>query len=173
MNNKNKSNYLTELKDVEYELRILHSLRKIIRSVDIHSRKLSINYDITAPQLITLIEVNENGEQTIASISKKIYLSSSTLVGIVDRLEAKGYLIRKRDIIDRRKILIVITDAGKKFLNEAPSPLQETLCNALKQLTILEQSTIYLSLERIVELMNAKGLDVAPILETGEIDKKK
>lgn len=161
-----------EIADERYDLRILQSLRKIIRSVDIHSRKLSMQHDITAPQLIALLAVAEHGPMTIASISKKVHLSPSTLVGIIDRLEAKKYVARERSAKDRRQVLISITEAGQKFTTQAPSPLQETLAEALSDLSPLEQATISLSLERVVELMEAKELDAAPILQTGAIDTK-
>lgn len=154
-----------------YDLQILQSLRKIIRSVDIHSRKLSTQYDITAPQLITLLAVKEYGPLTIVAISKEVHLSPSTLVGIIDRLESKNYVIRERSSSDRRQVLISVTKKGEEFTKQAPSPLQETLAYALASLTPLEQATISLSLERIVELMEAKELDAAPILQTGSIEE--
>ncbi len=157
------------IEDERHDLKILQNLRKIIRSVDIHSRKLSMQHDITAPQLITLLAIAEHGPLTIASISKEVHLSASTLVGIIDRLEAKKYVERKRSEEDRRQVLIYVTKLGNKFVTQAPSPLQETLAAALSELTPLEQSTISLSLQRIVELMEAKELDAAPILETGAI----
>ncbi len=162
-----------EVSEQRYDLKILQNLRKIIRSVDMHSRKLSIQHDITTPQLITLLAIAENGPVTIATIAKHVHLSSSTLVGIIDRLEAKKYVIRQRSETDRRQVLISITNEGKEFADKAPSPLQETLSEALNELTDLEQATISLSLERVVELMEAKEMDVAPILQTGIIEEKK
>ncbi|MDB2414801.1 MarR family transcriptional regulator [Rickettsiales bacterium] len=172
MGNQLKDIIAPEIENERYDLRIVQSLRKIIRSVDLHSRKLSIQHDITAPQLITLLATAENGPLTIASISKEVHLSPSTLVGIIDRLESKGYVMRERSSEDRRQVLIHITKQGKSFVEEAPSPLQETLAKALGELTSLGQSTIYLSLERVIELMEAKEIDAAPILETGAIDRK-
>lgn len=155
--------------DNDYDLKILQSLRKIIRSVDLHSRKLSMQHDITTPQLITLLAIIQNGSSTIASISKYVHLSPSTLVGIIDRLEAKKYVIRQRSDKDRRQVMISATKEGKVFSKKAPSPLQETLAKELKKLTDLEQATISLSLERVVELIEAKEIDAAPILQSGSI----
>lgn len=156
-----------------HDLKILQNLRKIIRSIDVHSRKLSIQHDITTPQLITLLAIDENGPLTIAAISKYVHLSPSTLVGIIDRLESKSYVERQRSNKDRRQVMISITKIGKDFTKKAPSPLQETLATALGELTNLEQAAISLSLERVVELMEAKELDASPILQTGAINEKK
>ncbi|MHC8441513.1 MAG: MarR family winged helix-turn-helix transcriptional regulator [Candidatus Eutrophobiaceae bacterium] len=166
------SSVTPKIADERYELKILQNLRRIIRSVDIHSRKLNTQHDITAPQLITLLAIAEHGPCIITSISKEVHLSPSTLVGIIDRLEAKNYVARERSTEDRRQVLISITKEGKAFAKKAPSPLQETLAEALNKLSSLEQATINLSLERVVELMEAKEIDAAPILQTGVIDTR-
>lgn len=153
-----------------YDLKILQSLRRIIRAVDIHSRKLSSDYNITGPQLITLLAILEKGPMTISAISSEIHLSASTLVGIVDRLEEKGYIKRKRSIKDRRQVHISLTQKGTDFADMAPSPIQETLAEALNNLDIEEQKSIAGSLQLVVELMQAKEIDAAPILKTGKIN---
>ncbi len=141
-----------------YDLRIMRSLRQITRSVDIHSRQLSQKYDITAPQLVTLLSIVNSYSTTIANIAKDVHLSPSTLVGIVDRLERKGLVRRDRSTSDRRQVYITITPKGVEFADSAPSPLQETLSQALIELSELEQSSIALSLERVVELMDKDGI---------------
>lgn len=164
MSKNNKSSIAKSSSEAGYDLRILHSLRQIMRSVDIHSRQLNQRYDITTPQLVSLLAISEHGPLTIASLAQKVHLSPSTLVGIIDRLEVKKWVTRKRDVHDRRKIYLYITKPGSKFVSEAPSPLQETLLQALSDLNNKEQSTLATSLERIVELMKVKELDAAPIL---------
>ncbi len=141
-----------------YDLRIMRSLRQITRSVDIHSRQLAQKYDITAPQLVTLLSIVNSYSTTIANIAKDVHLSPSTLVGIVDRLERKGLVRRDRSTSDRRQVYITITPKGVEFADSAPSPLQETLSQALIELSELEQSSIALSLERVVELMDKDGI---------------
>ena len=167
----NNAQHEINIPDERYDLRILQSMRRIVRSIDIHSRKLNMQHDVTAPQLVSLLAICEHGPLTIAALSKEIHVSASTLVGIIDRLETKEFVVRERDTQDRRKVLIHATKKGKKFATDAPSPLQETLAQALGDLNELEQSTIALSLERIVELMEATELDAAPMLETGVIDR--
>jgi len=158
-----------EIPKERHDLKILQSLRRIIRAVDIHSRKLSLDYKITGPQLIALLSIAEKGPLTLAAIAKDIHLSPSTLVGVVDRLVEKGYVIRERSTKDRRQINISLTEEGSSFVNDAPSPLQQTLAEALNELSTSEQATISRSLQQVVELMEAKELDAAPILETGKI----
>jgi DNA-binding MarR family transcriptional regulator len=148
-----------------YDLQILYALRRIVQAINIHSRKLKTEYDITAPQLVTLMALCDLGPMTIARLSKEIHLSASTLVGIIDRLETKELVVRERCKEDRRKILVHPADKGKQFVERAPSPLQETLAKALAGLPEEEQRTIALSLKRVFELMEAGELEETPLME--------
>ena len=152
-----------------YELRILQSLRRIIRAVDIHSHKLSSRHNVTGPQLGCLVAIQEEGPLTSAQLAKKVYLSPSTLVGIVDRLEEKKLVQRRRDASDRRRVHISITPSGEELVAAAPSLLQETLSSALKELPEIEQVSITLALEKLVDLMEARHIGAAPMLETGSL----
>ncbi len=152
-----------------YELRILQSLRRIIRAVDIHSHKLASRHNITGPQLGCLLAIKEEAPITNSKLAKKVYLSPSTVVGIVDRLEEKGLVCRNRDKKDRRLVYISTTEAGEELITDAPSLLQDTLSNALLQLPELEQISITMALEKLVDLMEARHIGAAPVLETGSL----
>jgi DNA-binding MarR family transcriptional regulator len=152
-----------------YELRILQALRRIIRAVDLHSHKLFSQHKITGPQLACLLEIREAGPLTSVNLAKKVYLSPSTVVGIIDRLEEKGLVARNRDIKDRRQVHISITPAGQQLVEAAPSLLQDTLSRALVELPEIEQVSITLSLEKLVDLMEARHIGAAPLLETGSL----
>ncbi|NYT81558.1 MarR family transcriptional regulator [Alcaligenaceae bacterium] len=141
----------------QYDLRILRAMRRITRSVALHSRQLAAFSNITAPQLVCLRAVIERGPLTATAISREIHVSASTVVGILDRLEDKGLVRRERGREDRRIVFVSATPEGVKLASETPSPLQQKLADALKALPELEQATITLSLERIVDLMESDG----------------
>jgi DNA-binding MarR family transcriptional regulator len=152
-----------------YDLRILQSLRRIIRAVEIHSRKLAQSYRITGPQLGCLLAIREAGPVTTTWLAHQVYLSPSTVVGIVDRLEEKGLVVRQRSRSDRRQVQIGITEKGEELAASAPSLLQDTLADALKKLPEPEQVSITSSLEKVVDLMEARQIEASPVLETGSI----
>ncbi len=147
-----------------YGIRVLRSLRRIIRAVDIHSRKLNNEFHITAPQLICLYSLENHGNMTLSDLDKDVNLGTSTVNGIVDRLEEKQCLTRTRSSEDRRKVVLAITESGREVTRQAPMLLQDRLSASLRQLPELEQATITLSLERVVELMEAEYLDASPNL---------
>lgn len=153
------------------DLRVLRALRRIIQAVDIHSRKLAGVHKITTPQLVTLLWIVESGSSTASDIAKQIHLSNSTVVGILDRLESKGLVVRERSTHDRRLVHVRATSAGEHLARSAPSPLQDVFANALHQLPEQEQRTIAESLERIVDLMAARDIDAAPLLDAGDVSR--
>lgn len=138
-----------------YDLRILRALRRITRSIALHSRQLAAYSNITAPQLVCLRAVVDSGPLTATAISREIHVSPSTVVGILDRLEDKGWILRERGREDRRIVFITATDEGIALVRDTPSPLQQKLADSLNNLPELEQATITMSLERIVDLMES------------------
>jgi DNA-binding MarR family transcriptional regulator len=154
-----------------FNLWIFRSLRRIMRAVDVHSRRLAAEFMITGPQLLCLQTLHDDGPLTTSALAKLIHLSSSTAVGILDRLEQKGWVQRERSDRDRRIVLVHITASGEEFLAAAPSLLQERLAAGLQALPETDQLAIAQSLERIVEMLEMPRQDVAPLLEAGPISE--
>ncbi len=144
----------------QYDLRILRALRRITRAIALHSKQLAACSNITAPQLVCLHTIIANGPITATAISREIHVSASTVVGILDRLEEKGLIRRERGREDRRIVFVSATPAGMELARSAPSPLQQTLAAALNELPELEQATITLSLERIVDILEKRQPEV-------------
>ena len=155
-----------------YDIRILQSLRRIIHAVDVQSRRVAANYGVTVPQILCLVKVVEKGPLATNALSKEIFLTSSTVIGILDRLEEKGLVVRTRDTKDRRQVFVHPTTKGKELVDSTPSLIHETLCNAFTEISELELSTIALSLEKIIELMEAGNISAPPILDSERISSQ-
>jgi len=155
---------------VRYDLQILRALRQIIHAVDVYSRKLKTRYHITAPQLVCLTTICQNGSMTTTHIAGQVHLSPSTVVGILDRLERQGWIQRVRDSRDRRVVNVTVTEEGRRLVDNAPSLLQDRLADALQRLPDLEQATIALSVRRIADLMDVPPQDAPPYLEADGLD---
>ncbi|CBL46644.1 Transcriptional regulator, MarR family [gamma proteobacterium HdN1] len=153
----------------ETDLRVMRAIRRIIRAVDIHSRLLLQSDNFTTPQLVALLAIAEQGPITLKKLSQSIDLSPSTVVGIVDRLESGSLIRRTRNPDDRRQTLISITQKGQTAAQHAPFPLQHRLLKRFHELSDLEQTTLALALERVVDLMGAEAIDASAILDVAPI----
>ncbi|MDD5698057.1 MAG: MarR family transcriptional regulator [Victivallaceae bacterium] len=157
--------------DCEY--RLLCALRRIIRGVDIYSRKLNSRFGLTTPQLLCLHAIKGTEAATLSDLAKAVNLGGSTVNGIIDRLEDKNYVVRQRSTHDRRKVYLIMTEAGREVVRQAPSLLQDKLSSALAKLSPLEQLTITRALEQVVELMEVEKVDASPnLISAAEIEEK-
>lgn len=147
---------------------LLVALRQITRAIDLNSKQLSKTTGMTAPQLLILQTLhNEGGTAKPSDIARLVHLSQATVTSIVDRLMRAELVERKRNHNDRRSIDIILTEAGSKKLHDAPEPLQESLLKAFSGLEEWEQTALISSAQRIAMMMDAEKLDAAPILEVG------
>lgn len=145
---------------------VLISLRRIIRAVDLHSRMLLQEHGLTGPQLAVLKSLGNSGEVSVGDLAKRVHLSQGTLTGILDRLSSRGFVIRRRSDTDKRRMLADITPEADQVIRHAPSLLQEQFLREISNLADWEKSQTLSSLQRIVTMMEAESLDVAPMLAT-------
>lgn len=151
---------------------ILIALRRIIRATDSYSKHLSKVSGLTAPQLLIMQAIHNSGDVTIKSISRQVSLSQATVTTILDRLESRDLIRRLRSQTDKRIVHASLTKEGESLLNQAPTPLQQHFVERFQQLNEWEQHLLLSSVQRIAEMMDAQGLDAAPLLDVGEANRQ-
>ena len=82
---------------------------------------------LTYTQWIAIVALWEHDEQTVSSLGEKLFLESNTLTPILKKLEALGYLERRRDVRDERQVIVKLTDAGRALREKGA---QRTLVQA-------------------------------------------
>lgn len=74
---------------------------------------------LTYLQYAALIALAEQDQQTVGGLGEKLFLDSSTLTPLLKRLEAMGFVTRKRDPEDERQVRIGLTRAGRDVRQKA------------------------------------------------------
>ena len=100
--------------------------------------------DLTLHSMGVLKVLTEKGESTLTRIGQQIGVPPSSMTGIAARLTETGYVERGPSSIDRRSVVLRITESGEQTLNQ----LKETLDHDLED--ILGD----LSEERLEELVD-------------------
>lgn len=148
---------------LEYDERILRALRRIIRAVDLYSRRLAHRHTLTGPQLVCLRRLHKDGAMSSGQLAKEVSLSPATVTGICDRLEARGLVARARKPEDKRQVVVSLTEAGRALAENVPLPLHENFTARLAALPEDEQIQIREVLERVVAMMEAEDVDSTPL----------
>ena len=132
---------------------VVLELRKIVRSLDLHSRWLNREYALTSPQLVFLKEICESEGITIGALARRTSLSCATATGVVDRLEQRGLVLRSRNGKDRRQVQLSPTPSGREMYARRPPVLQAAFLEKLDGLPDAEKCQLLESLGRLSGMM--------------------
>tara|TARA_B100000809_G_C14875051_1_gene436999 strand:- start:194 stop:676 length:483 start_codon:yes stop_codon:yes gene_type:complete len=155
---------------LEY-IEILVKLRKIIRSINLESKKIEKELGISIPQLLVLKYLSDQSDYRAFAKDIKGYinLNASTVSGILFRLESKGLVAKYQKPNDKRAIYIILTAKGADLLHKSPSTLQEKLSKRLKKLTRAQIEELDRNIELLTLIMDVEDMDAAPLLTIDEI----
>lgn len=145
---------------------VLITLRRIIRAIDLRSRRLMQQAGFTGPQLLVLQALGQHREMSAGELAREVNLSQGTVTSILDRLEKRQLIRRVRSHADRRKVFVTLTATGEQQLASAPTLLQERFIERFNELKEWEQNQILATLQRLAEMMDAQDIDAAPVLDT-------
>jgi MarR family transcriptional regulator, organic hydroperoxide resistance regulator len=70
---------------------------------------------LTYTQYIAIVALWEEDDQTVGGLGEKMFLESNTLTPILKKLEAMGYLTRRRDPGDERQVRVRLTEVGRRL----------------------------------------------------------
>ncbi|MCR9271082.1 MAG: MarR family winged helix-turn-helix transcriptional regulator [Henriciella sp.] len=150
----------------------LIALRQIQRRTEQASKKLAAQAGLTPSQLLVMQILDECGEISAGEVSNLTQLKHATITSLVDKLEARGLVTRRRCEDDRRRVWLKLLPEGEQAITSAPDLLQETFQTRFEALPDWHQSMLVSSLERIAALLDAEDLDAAPILDVGALDER-
>jgi len=149
---------------------ILIKIRKIVRSVNIESKKIQREHGLSIPQLLCLeyLRRSEGFQSTQKNIRDYLNLNSSTVTGIIKRLEKKGCIARLPKKDDKRTTYIVLTSKGSELLGETPSLLHDRLSKHLENISGKQQKEINDALDLIIKYLDINNVDASPVITVDE-----
>jgi DNA-binding MarR family transcriptional regulator len=156
--------------NLSQEQQIVAAIRRIVRAVDLHSRRLVEAHGLTGPQLAVLQEAERLAPASPSDIARAIHLSQGTVTGILHRLANRGLIERFPSERDRRSVVVHVREEGKRLLGSAPSLLQDQFRRRLEGLEEWERLQILATLQRVAMLMDAEAIDSSPYLVTGTMN---
>ena len=139
---------------------VVYSIRRLMQAGEHYTKELNKIYNVSAAQINCLLALHENGPLPPSQIAKHVMVNSSTVTGIIDRLEKKDLVKRQRISKDRRVITVELTKTGKMLAENAPSPIQQKIIDGLNKLSPSEIEQITLTLRRLTDMLDVQDLKV-------------
>lgn len=121
---------MENLKQLKLENQICFPLYVIAKEITGLYRPFLDELDITYSQYLVMMVLWENDGLTVSHIGDKLFLDSGTLTPLLKRLEAKGFIVRKRKKEDERVVEAFLTEVGKQLQQKAceiPNKIQQKI----------------------------------------------
>ena len=153
---------------------IIDNIRRVFQVVNEQSKRAEKDTGITGPQLWAIKTIGEFAPIKGAELARRMYLHPTTIVGILDRLEARDLVVKTRSKVDRRVVEVELTEQGKALVASAPEVAQGLLVKGLETLAADKLLRISDGLEELVSILGAKEIAPQLILSSEvNIPKKK
>lgn len=125
-------------------------LKKIQVALERGRNRLLKQYDLTAPQMDTLVYLllHEDSENTLSAIAAYFGVKHTSTIHVLKLLEKKGFIFREETGRSKR---IFLTEKGYRVLEEDKKALEYVYGVMLDGMTPTERLQLDLYLERIYE----------------------
>jgi DNA-binding MarR family transcriptional regulator len=149
-------------------LQALQSFRLIVRSIKQHFQHVQDATGLSGSQLWCLAAIRATPGQRVTALARTLGIRQATASNLVEVLERKGLLERRRDQKDQRAVSVFLTEAGRLIAQAAPEPVAGILPDALGRLAPKDLSELNGLLDRLIALMvlrdeSGRGIPLADL----------
>ncbi len=140
---------------------VVQQLRIVYRAMQEHSRWVEKQCGVSAAQLWALWELTNRPGLRVSELSQALSLHQSTTSNLLDKLEKKGLVERRRGGPDQRVVQVFVSAAGAGLIARAPRPVQGAISAALAQLPDAELARLTEGLAALIGRMEGADRDAA------------
>jgi DNA-binding MarR family transcriptional regulator len=115
---KNKTSPASGIPDYQFSEQVGHLLRRAYqRHVALFQQTIP-DSQLTAAQFVALCAVRDNGASSLSDIVRVTAIDQATVRGVIERLKSRALLAVSHDPADRRKVLVTLTPAGRRVIDD-------------------------------------------------------
>lgn len=135
------------------DLQVLQKFRLIFRSVKQHFRWVEERCGVSGAQLWAMFELAQCPGLRVSDIARALSIHQSTASNMLDKLERRGLIERRREGTDRRVVSVFLTGTGRSVIDAAPGPARGVLTEALGKLPGATLQNLETSLDTLIREM--------------------
>ncbi|MES2613123.1 MAG: MarR family transcriptional regulator [Pseudomonadota bacterium] len=131
-------------------------MRKVMSSIRTQADAQLSTHDLTFAQWLPLFKISKcqamtgQAAATVAVMARELETDAASMTRTLDRLEAKGLVLRERSTTDRRVVHVVLTPEGEAVAAKVPPVLAEVLNKHLRGFTRDEWQLLLSMLRRML-----------------------
>ncbi len=120
---------------------ILEVVPQVMRTIrrEMRSRRAT---GLSVPQFRALIFIHRQGQAALVEVSEHIGLTGATTCRMMDELVSRGLILSRPSTVDRRKIVLTVTEQGRGVLEAAHAGTLARLDDLLAPLQPAERSAV-------------------------------
>ena len=111
---------------------------------------------ITIPQYVCMDLIGTRGPVMMKEIASALNITLPAATGLIDRLYITGFVKRVFEPSDRRIIRIILTDKGKRAVNEVKEKRKAAIKDVFSHLSEDERQQYLKILKKVVDNLNKK-----------------
>lgn len=140
--------------DIKRSYEVLRALKRINELIKQNAECEFKRLNLTGPQGMLIGILTKFGEMKISDLSEKMGISSSTVSGIIDRLEIQGYVERSRSEEDRRVVIVNLTKDFRKESKVIFRSIHEHMTKIMSSASDEELEKILTGIRTLEQLIN-------------------
>lgn len=137
---------------------VCYALAVASRSVIALYRPLLKPHGLTHPQYLVLLALWDAAPRSVKDLSAVLRAEPATLSPLLKRLEALGYLSRRRSRADERTLDVDLTDAGRELRAEAEKIPYQVV--AALGMAVPELEELHRALNRVIAATDNAATDL-------------
>ncbi|MGO9994137.1 MAG: MarR family winged helix-turn-helix transcriptional regulator [Steroidobacteraceae bacterium] len=139
------------LRHKQLTLDVLKQFRLIYGSVRHHFRQVEETCGVSGSQLWMLHELQESPGIGVSDLAHRLSIHQTTCSQLVEKLVARGYVVKTRSDLDQRRVGLTITRSAAKVLKDAPGPAEGLIPEALLGLSEGTLQSLSTSLGKLID----------------------
>ncbi|HEY5237631.1 MAG TPA: MarR family transcriptional regulator [Rhizomicrobium sp.] len=116
-----------QFKPADY--RLLAEFRFLLRQFLVFSEEKAAEIGLSAQQHQALLAIKGHGDAmpTVGDLAQRLAIRPNSAVGLVDRLALAGYIVRRSDAQDRRRVTLALAKKGEAVLEKLTAAHRDEL----------------------------------------------